>query len=321
MYFLGVDGGGTKTVAVLANPSGSILKSIRLGSGNIAVLDRGSIAQLIREIITGVLNGEEPDRIRYATFAFAGAGRSTEKDVVKNLISRLGIRNFTLMTDAEIHYYSVFGEDDGILVAAGTGSICLTRNRKGQFRQIGGLGYLLGDEGSGYDIGNRAIRFAIHEAEMQKPYSTLTRELLDFYDLLNPFEFVSVIYASKNPHKLIASSAKMLCELADADEPNAKKIIMNTTQFLVDLAGQAIKFREPATSYPVALAGGILREKTIVHKLFKQIAAERGYAFQYQKPGLSPAAAGIIYGMKKSGIALTPGLQKNLLKETRSNLH
>jgi len=320
MYFLGVDGGGTKTVAVLTNAAGSTLKTFRFGSGNIAALDRGSIAELIRDIFSGVLAGKKPAQIRYATLAFAGAGRSDEKEVVKNLISKLGIRNFSVMTDAEIHYYSIFGDEDGILVHAGTGSFCLTRNSDGHFRQIGGLGFLLGDEGSGYDIGKRAIRFAIHEAEMQKSYSELTRELLDFYDLQNPFQFISIIYSSRNPNKLIASSAKMICELAAAGEPHAKKIIITAAQLLVKLATETIKYNKPDQSYSVALAGGVLGKNAIVNELFKQIAAERGYKFQYQRPGLPPAAAAIVYGMKKCGVAITPELQEKLEKITHPKL-
>ena len=71
MFFLGVDGGGTKTTAVLSDLQGEVIRTIRLGPGNIAVLDRGSVAQLIRNIIFELLRSDSVDQIEAATFAFA----------------------------------------------------------------------------------------------------------------------------------------------------------------------------------------------------------------------------------------------------------
>jgi len=154
MYFLGVDGGGTKTAAILMDAQGNVLRTTRKGTGNIAVLDRGSVAQLIRSILQELLPEGDTENIRWATFAFAGAGRPQEREAVTAIIRNTGIRNFTVLSDAEILYYSVFGEEQGILISAGTGSICLVKGKDNQYHQIGGWGYLLGDEGSGFYIGS-----------------------------------------------------------------------------------------------------------------------------------------------------------------------
>ncbi len=69
MLFLGVEGGGTKTTAVLCDANGSIMRSVRLGPGNIAVLDRGSVAQLIRNVVYDLLQENRVEQIAEATFA------------------------------------------------------------------------------------------------------------------------------------------------------------------------------------------------------------------------------------------------------------
>ncbi len=132
MYYLGVDGGGTKTAAVLADEQGRVLRQVKMGPGNIAVLDRGTLAQLIRNIVAELTAGLETRQLEWATFAFAGAGRAAEKETVRALIRGAGVQHFSVMTDAEILHYSVFGEEPGILISAGTGSICLLRDHAGQ---------------------------------------------------------------------------------------------------------------------------------------------------------------------------------------------
>ncbi|MFQ5584953.1 MAG: BadF/BadG/BcrA/BcrD ATPase family protein, partial [Calditrichia bacterium] len=253
MYYLGVDGGGTKTNAVLTNAHGDDIRTIREGSGNVSLLDRGSVAQLIRNLIKGLLKGEPVEKIHKAVFAFAGVGRPEEKSIVKEIIKGSGIKNFSLMTDAELLYYSIFGEKRGMLLSSGTGSICLVRNGKNRLKQVGGRGYLLGDEGSGFDIGNKAIRAAVHDQEMGKPISVLTRELLSFFGLNEPGELITIMYSSKNPARLTASCAKLVCEEAEKHEPNALKIVDAAARALFELAMEAVPYLEEEALIEIAL--------------------------------------------------------------------
>ncbi len=312
-FFLGVEGGGTKTTAVLCSETGRQLRTLKLGCGNVAVLDRGSIAELLEDLVSGLSIAVPP---AHATFAFAGIGRAKEKDVVKNLILRAGIANFTLMTDAELHYFSVFREGEGILIAAGTGSICLTRTAAGTYHQFGGLGYLLGDEGSGYDIGRRAIRSVLHAAERGESESLLWRELLHFYDLRHPREFVSLVYSSRNPFKLIASCAKLVGEIAEKGDATARDIIRTAAESLVELAATAGRSHPPGAPYRVGLVGGVLRENSPVERAFREAARQRGFQFEIVRPSLLPAAAAVIHSFQKTGKTMPATLLSRLQRVT-----
>jgi N-acetylglucosamine kinase-like BadF-type ATPase len=302
MFFLGVDGGGTKTTAVLSDLQGEVIRTIRLGPGNIAVLDRGSVAQLIRNIIFELLRSDSVDQIEAATFAFAGAGRLEEKKTADELIRALGLRNFSVMTDAEILYYSIFGEDPGILISAGTGSICLVKTADQKSHQIGGWGYLLGDEGSGFDIGRKAIKMALEEVTVKDSFSSFTSKLLSFYGLQHPENLISIVYSSVNPPKLIASCARLICQLAESGEPLALGIVDQASSALVNYAEQAIFHFGPdrKKTYQIALAGGILEETSIVHYQFRQKLAEKRFIVSYKKQELEPAAAGVLYAINQS---------------------
>jgi N-acetylglucosamine kinase-like BadF-type ATPase len=314
MFYLGVDGGGTKTTAILSDLQGESIRTIRLGPGNIAVLDRGSVAQLIRNIIFELLRSESVDQIEAATFAFAGAGRPGEKKTADELIRALGIRNFSVITDAEILYYSIFGEDPGILISAGTGSICLVKAPNHKSRQIGGWGYLLGDEGSGFDIGRKAIKIALEEVYEKDSFSTFTGKLLSFYGLQHTENLISIVYSSVNPPKLIASCAKLVCQLAEMGEPLALRIVDQAATSLVNFAEQAILHfgQNRKHSCQIALAGGVLEESSIINRFFRQKIAAKSYDVIYKRQELEPAAAGVLYAISQSQPAASSRIRERL---------
>jgi N-acetylglucosamine kinase-like BadF-type ATPase len=304
MFHLGVDGGGTKTTAILCDEQGSVLRSVRMGPGNISVLDRGSVAQLIRNILYELLAGEGLDKIQWATFAFAGAGRPEEKKTVRDLIKTAGLHQFTVMSDAEILYFSIFADQPGILISAGTGSICLLRTAKGKFQQIGGWGYLLDDEGSGFDIGRTAIRFVLQELVEKNTPSDFSKKLLLFYGLENPADLISIIYSSINPPNLVASCARLVCDLAQQNDPVADQVLSQALDSLIGFVRQAIDFfkKYDETVDQAALAGGILHDNAYVNRRFKQRMKQSGLNFTYARQEYEPAAAGVLYSMQKTGV-------------------
>lgn len=313
-FYLGIDAGGSKTSAILCDPSGATLRTCKLGPGNIAVLDRDTIAQLIWNILDELLEDAPTSLIKWACCAFAGAGRPEEKATLSDIIRTLGFSQFTIMTDAEIRYYSIFGDDCGILVSAGTGSICLVKTSDQRFLQIGGWGYLLGDEGSGYDIGRHAIKSVLQDLSNNESPSSFSRKLMLFYGLEKQENLISIIYSSPNPSKLIASCAKFVCEQADANDPEALVIVEETTSSLVQYALQAVKLinRTPLEHYKVALAGGIFRNNSVVYRKFSEKIKEKGLNFDYVKQELEPAAAAILYALRQDQQSASQNLLNQL---------
>jgi N-acetylglucosamine kinase-like BadF-type ATPase len=300
-YYLGVDAGGTKTTAVLCSRRGEKLATSQMGPGNIAVLDRGTIAQLIRSLMDDLLAGESVQQIKRACLAFAGAGRPEEKKTASELIRTVGIENFDIMTDAEIRYYSIFGDKSGILVSAGTGSICLVRTDDQKFVQIGGWGYLLGDEGSGFDIGRQAIKSVLNDLSKNESPSSFSQKILSFYGLEKSENLISIIYSSINPPRLIASCAKFVCDEADNGDPDAHRIVEQTTASLVDYAIEATKFiaKTGQNEYKVALAGGIFRDDSIITRKFHDKIQKMNLKITYMKQEMEPAAAGVLYALRQ----------------------
>jgi N-acetylglucosamine kinase-like BadF-type ATPase len=151
---------------------------------------------------------------------------------------------------------------------------------------------------------------------LKKRLSTLTRELLSFYGLKNPRELVPITYSSKNPVKLIASCAKLVCETAEKNEPNAVKITYQAAESLLYLALQAKKYFDNDAVIKVTLAGEILKENSVVNKKFKDIAQKTGLNIVYSRQEMQPACAAVLHSIKKSNMLAPDSLVTQLKQIT-----
>ena len=155
-YYLGIDGGGTKTAFCLADEEGNIIKSLRLGASNpfdlgferaTAILDKG-----IREVTQGY------PRRRISMFAgLAGGGSGDMPQRLKAFFEGYGFYKATNGSDSKNIIAAGLGEEDGMAVIMGTGSSAFVQ-KDGQVHRVGGLGYLFSQGGCAYSIGNAAIR-------------------------------------------------------------------------------------------------------------------------------------------------------------------
>ncbi|MEJ2634073.1 MAG: BadF/BadG/BcrA/BcrD ATPase family protein [Calditrichia bacterium] len=297
-----------------------VIRKLRKGPGNISVLGRRLLSILIGELTDELLRGRKTDEIAGATFAFAGAGRVPEKRMAGEVIQEAGIKNFTIMTDAEILHYSIFGEQAGILISAGTGSVCLVKRKDLGYLQLGGWGYLLGDEGSGFHIGNLAIRRVLHNAQKGNVNTGFTQKILSFYNIDHPRNIISAIYSSSNPSNLVASCARLVCELAEAGDAEADSIIMSAAEVLVDLAQQAILYYDlnESEKYRISLAGSILADVSAVNRKFREIALKRNLKLEYIAQEMEPSAAAVLHAMKMADAEI-PGSLTGKLKSLRFN--
>jgi N-acetylglucosamine kinase-like BadF-type ATPase len=299
---------------MLIDPAGKTIRTKQLGGANIAVVGKESFGHFLKEMVAELLEHNSVHRIGGLTCGVAGAARKQESAAVSEAIIALGITNFTVMTDAELLYYTIFQEDTGILIESGTGSVCLIRNRTGRLEQIGGWGYLLGDEGSGYDIGRMAIRAALAANEAGIPPAPLTRELLAFFGIAQPGDLVSKVYGAANKQTAIASVAKLVSEQALRGEPDATRVIESAAVALKQLVVHAIERLGTNPPFKIALAGGNLQKNSPVAVELKRQLKNMNLAFEYLTPSTSPAAAAALHSLRTAGENVDEGLLNQLKK-------
>jgi N-acetylglucosamine kinase-like BadF-type ATPase len=176
--YLGADVGGTKTAVGVARDDEIIARAAGPGA---AVRPGRALASAtaILDVARQALAEARCSRADAFVVGAAGAGRSAERDELYAAIRSEGVSDrLRVTTDVELALAAAFGDAEGIVVTAGTGSIAVGRDASGATHRIGGYGWQMGDEGSGYAIGRAALGAVGRAADGRSPRTALVEPLL-----------------------------------------------------------------------------------------------------------------------------------------------
>ena len=162
--------------------------SVRAGGSNVNAVGAAQMAENVKALFEGVTVGEErtsvatliPDGVVVA--GVAGVGASDNRALVMQAFTQLGFREeaIHLVSDGALALEMI--PEEGVVLIAGTGSICLGRSHGAKLR-AGGLGRILGDEGSGYRIGLEAVRRALADEGGWGAPTALTQTLKEHFQV------------------------------------------------------------------------------------------------------------------------------------------
>lgn len=261
IYILGIDGGGTKTRAMMADEAGNLLAETEGGPTNINAAGYDSVKSVLSEVLSGILmkTGAVPSNCVSLCIGAAGAGRQDERDKIAHILNANGFTcNVTVTDDVTTALYGGLEGEPGVMLISGTGSICLGRNRQGEMYRCGGWGHILGDEGSGYDIGRGVLTAVMRAFDGRGPETAMTSMVLDYLKMKSAEDMVEYVYRSGVGKKDIAALARFAdigCEVKDSA---ALSLLDNAAQEL-NLAVSTVIRRLQFDSAPdVCLGGGVL---------------------------------------------------------------
>jgi N-acetylglucosamine kinase-like BadF-type ATPase len=256
-YFMGIDGGGSHVRVVITTPDLTVVSSAQGGSANPNSAGRDAAALAVQETVWTALADA---RLRVGEIAAVGigiAGTVTARDWVRETVAAaLPTAALAIATDFEIALIGSRGERLGVLILAGTGSVAFGINEAGESAQVGGWGYLLGDEGSGYMLGLKALQAVVRAADGRDQATSLTDAVLASLQLKNPQELIQWVYAP-NRTRDIARLAPLVLDAVD--DPVAKRIVSENLDEL-KLAAETVVRRLKIKSPAFAFAGGLLTE-------------------------------------------------------------
>ena len=175
-YYLGIDGGGTKTEFLLTNTEGERVSSVTLGASNPIDVGIEECRRILEAGIAEVTRGVPLRRIS-AFAGIAGGISGDNRERIRAILSGYGFARCDNGSDAQSAVAVALRERDGIALIAGTGSIAFAKRGGEQFR-FGGFGYLLEDGGSGFSIGRDAILAALHAEENESDPTPLYKAVL-----------------------------------------------------------------------------------------------------------------------------------------------
>ena len=246
---IGVDGGGTGCRVAVAQENGAVLARASAGAANIAT----NLANARENILGAISDAVDTAGVARAEIANAtavlGLAGANLGDYAAQLQATLPFARANIVTDAETTLVGAIGDQNGCIAAIGTGSVYGRRDAFG-FSQIGGWGFLLGDDGSGARLGRDFMHLTLLAYDGVAPASALTRELLDTYNN-NPSDIVE--QAKKFTPGDFGKLAPRIVKAAAEGDQNAETLLARHTE-IVKKSIDAVGF-DPA--YAFCMHGGL----------------------------------------------------------------
>ena len=297
---VGVDGGGTTTRAVILDIRQRVISEGRSGPSNPLRVGVANAASAVREAIDKAC-GEASihrDDLTAAAIGLAGVRRQDIRDHMRQKLSEdlKEIKPIELFTDGEIALYGATGGAAGLVVIAGTGSICCGRNNQGKHFCAGGWGPIVGDEGGGSWIARKALQAIAKATDGRGPKTALAAAALNYFKLATTDDLSTAIYAPTMTNDRLAGFGRSVQRVAEAGDEVAQEILRMAGQQLGIAAVAVIKkLQMENEEFPVAYVGGVYGAGELVLKPMRAEIKRVASKAYLAKPLFSPAvAAGMI---------------------------
>ena len=326
--FLGIDAGGTHTRAVIVSASGEVLGRGRAGPANLLTGRPADPAASIQEAVAAAaatLATAPPLHLAAACLGLAGLEPpGTEGQGRRLLGEAVAPAKIVMEADAYTAWAGALRRQPGVVVIAGTGSVCLGVDSQGRRVRAGGWGRLFGDEGSAYAIAAEGIRLALQSADGRRRDDGLLSALSEFVGAPVAAQARSedvrrqlipwLYHADRRPAE-VAEFAVALDRLARGGHQEAVRILESAGRELsrlVRAVAAQLTLSRPAL---VATSGGVLAESELVARSFRAALDAHPGAFEVTTPDFPPEVGAVLVAMAASGFEPTIDFYERLERE------
>ena len=314
---LGIDGGGTKTVAALVNEAGHILGYGRAGPANAHTIGLQQAIRAVesaaRELISCTFLKNSKSLL--AVLGLAGVSRSIDQACIEQALRGLPLfRNAELIitNDAHIALVGAVGQEYGVALIAGTGAIAFGINHAGEQARADGWGHLLGDEGSGYWIGLEALRAVLRAYDGRGPSTILGHHLFQRLGAAQPEDLVEWVYHDKPSVDVIAALSSVVFAAAAKGDKVAGAILHRGGTALGRAVVSVICQLDLADkTFPFVPTGGLFRGESSelllgpVRRMVRSTAPQ----VEWRSPRFPPEIGAVILGLSRRGLLSEEVLQ------------
>ncbi|MGJ8650972.1 MAG: N-acetylglucosamine kinase [Opitutaceae bacterium] len=319
--YLGIDGGGTRTRSLLVSESGEILGRAVVGPSNVQQVDMETLYGRLQELLDQTFNNLPKD-IEYISscFGLAGAASAKNKDEIREMLVSLTpvpAERPILTSDAHIGLIGALANRPGLMLIAGTGSICLGRDIDGVTHRTGGWGPAYDDLGSGSWIGQQAMQATFQESDGRRPSGPWQRNVLSRFRCDSIEELLCKVKTGEISNPDVSTLAPMVIQLAETGVSDADDILNRAAQELVR-AVVVTHRKSKLQKAPLILMGGLLDKSEFFRKKLIDALQVAEPAVHIQKRLMSPIVGAVVVACKKSNDGLPPELEKVLVAELAS---
>lgn len=278
-YYLGIDGGGSKTTCAVGDES-SILATATAGPSNITRVGEGrareSLQRAIRQACAAA--GIDPGQVKRTCIGAAGAGRHDIADALHKIVAEVVAGEVEVIGDMEIALEAAFGDGPGVIVIAGTGSIAYGRDEKGRTARAGGWGFGISDEGSAHWIGRETVRHLLREIDEKlgdNRAEAIARQMPLFAEIRSEWKFQTLdeLCRTANAAPDFAELFPAVLRAEENGDKLAKQILYDAASELARLAEIVVRRlfgKRLPTEIAISVAGGVFQHSEHVRQVFEK---------------------------------------------------
>jgi len=319
-FFLGVDGGGTKTRFILVNGDGKLAAAhegptsdhLQVGIDGVRDVLAGGVAALYREA------GMDGSPIAYAFFGLPAYGEDSAAQVLLDGLPEplLGHRRYRCGNDMICAWAGSLGGEDGINIVAGTGSIGYGE-RKGRSARAGGWGETFGDEGSAYWIAAQGLNIFTRMSDGRLPKGPLHASLRRHLGLEADLDLCAKL-ADTSSRRAIAAMAELVARAARDGDIEAIRVFDDAARELaaiIEAVRQALEF-EPGERVPISYSGGVFNAGELILSPLRHHIERYSKTYELKTPMLAPSLGAAIYAARVVAQPLSPAAIERLRMES-----
>ncbi|MFM9332406.1 BadF/BadG/BcrA/BcrD ATPase family protein [Paenibacillus mesotrionivorans] len=306
-FAVGLDGGGTKTTVTVMDAGGRIVREFTADGINYNGRKEADVEQALHSIyaeLAAVCGG-----LRHIRHMVIGAAGISNPAIPGRLTAAVRSHGYTgplrIIGDHEAALHGAFGGGPGMLLIAGTGSVCFGCSAAGETGRAGGFGHLIDDEGSAYSIGRRLLSAAVRAWDGREPPTVISRLLQERHQLAGPGEIVGFTYGPATGKKEIAALAPILEEACNLSDAAALAIAEASAAALVELVA-ALADRLGLQAGPLTLSGSVLLRNPYVRSAFDLQLAAALPRMRLVLPRLHAAAGAAAMALELSAAEAAP---------------
>lgn len=312
-YVIGIDGGGTKTAAIIADARGDILAQHVAGPSNFQIIGVEKAAQTIYSLIRECCSSANvrPAAVSAMTIGLTGAGRTADQQRMADSLTKLAaskkvkLKRVQIESDARIALEGAFKGASGIILIAGTGSIAFGKDASGHVHRVGGWGRVLGDEGSGYFIGRHALTAVCRDLDKRSSPTILTKKVAKRFSLKTPTDIITAVYKDNFD---ISTLAPLVMEAVEERDPAAEEILRLACSELVEHVRALIPKVEPPgadgvkNKIPLSFIGGLIGTDTPLSRMLRRQISESIAYINVIAPMSPPVYGAVVMAMSNQRV-------------------
>ncbi|MGB8985623.1 MAG: BadF/BadG/BcrA/BcrD ATPase family protein [Candidatus Sulfotelmatobacter sp.] len=300
-YYLGIDGGGSKTTCAVGDEV-LLLGSAVTGPSNIIRVGEARARESLHEAIRQACAAAkiDPRQVHRACVGVAGVASEEVANTIRGLITEIVPAEIEVVGDMQIALQAALGADSGVVVIAGTGSIAYGRDAQGRTARAGGWGFAISDEGSAHWIGRTAVAALLRAAD-ESGDNRVDQRSRFFHEVKSIWKVESLdqLTRTANTNPDFAALLPAVVTAADAGDEVARKVLSQAGRELADLAAIVVRSLFPEgiacghATIPLALVGGVFRYALRVREIFCETLRQLDPRLEVNRNVVEPVAGAL----------------------------